>query len=1810
MPVRDLTGILTAPKPQTAAPIKLGGGQTAPQATPAAPPSAPLPFMAESVNKNGNVFYGKGVAGYAKKIFAKVLDPKFFYTPKTKEEKANYETSATQVEKNLEQNLKWSQWAGNIVALSDIAEIVTAGNLGRQENVAGETAKQVVGIATRTLGQSVMAGLDFLSLGAKAVKKTIAVQQGLEDISSTLLPDIPEFDESTHSGRIANALLNITPMASAWNWARVITSGKSFEEVKSNVDRSLAGSEMIYTATWDVQKKNEFIRRYTAGDDGEELALELQNPWVELVGELILDPLNLIGAKIPFTKIHLPGFGKILGLNVGGARIANTADEFFKVADKGLETAFKAGEKAADNIGAIKSVQNMVKTVIDSTVRQASNYNFFAYAADAKATLMNKTVGTTVGMMFAAGKSGDEAIESMKYLRNLQSTDPAIVSKSVAYFANSTLGALPYSKAGVQTAKFLDDMFKKFDDIDGLMKKHAGDMGGLADEVGTRIKNVVDEAYPSINDMIKARDELKVIKKSLDAGRKLDVNLTRMTALAKKLEGVDGYVRLANSVNNRIGRVYAPFNKFFAAVYMGYSPAYAFRNIWSNSVPAMADVGLWTSIKGGVKSVVAAVGGKNVTEMLVESNVAKIKDILGFVPEGALRGVGHAGIEGGAPFLQAAQRSETVMSSQIVLDVVRQEIEHGMRNGALPNTNDLIKLGFSETNASRFVNILMRSDVMGDSKKALSIFRGEISTKSADVFRSLELDRTFKSFLSRINMLDEFDDIRLNAIDEKDFVARTEALMEKARGIASKSGDEMALVGEETLGNGAVVSLQDGAKDVLDGDQINQFTAIVEGWQQVRNKADAAFEKVFNELTRGLPKDVAQGYVDNKNVMKQSLNTASNAMTRFMTDMVYPLSKNKNITVAESLAKAHLSMKMPDGTVKIFDMAKEVTGIDPALLSRGEFTSLLWKWGKQTQSDFWRAWNQDYVEKGYGLIEKIAKETAQNLDEVSASVYQKGGENLLKDAMKSYDNVVEWQNKIDATSFKKAAKDLPKGTTVGGLDATKIEGWTGGNKHLFNAVNKDRVAQGLKPYGTVNDVPFEEAQKAIQKRLVPPLPEGAQPTFARALHENIEGFEAGMKSIVSDTLARWGEKIPLDSLDDTAEAALGNYVKDFDTRMFSVRGKAAVIANETRDFILHDYNKTYADLAFAYLSPYHYWSNRTYAKWLERAIDNPKTIAAYAKWRDANYKANAGMPEFYRYNVKLFGNSDHPLFFNLEATLNPLNGLTGLDFEDPGRRVDWASSMVDDLGKNGVALFTPLNWVMALRLYAKGEEEAARKWMGRAIPQTSPIKAGLTLVQQALGLKAINAGPLIQNNELDPFVNLLDGGLDPYERNRVARALAAMVQDGTISKEDSIDAGNAQSGEIWDEAVKRGVLERAPGQLMSFLGGVGFKSRTEQDALTDKFQDEFYKLIASRDFMSPEDYRNSWDSLKETYPFADTLIISRKGGVERDTAFSYNVLDRMPPGSSFEMLDLVKIRPELVDAFYANKGDMSGWKPQEKQNFMQGMLYLAAMLKMPEIATKQEWNLSKDGYADIVENIKDVYGTDIIDKMSEYYAIKEQNTDKGYDYLTMNPEVQAAIQLKREGILDNPDVYKYYGSIDTVESFYLGNQRAELTRKFGNDIFDKWTQYYSYQQEDALNKQNGVRSNLAKTYYKQHPELAAYSKEKNVMADVTNHAIVSVASILPDQPEIEYREGVEGPQPEGKPTWRDISQMIPDPSLQQIVRNYWEKGIAVPYNASNQLDYLAEQNGLYSGDDLLRLAGEALMQPPVQPSGWWGNIIP
>ncbi|WP_230679183.1 hypothetical protein, partial [Streptococcus pneumoniae] len=71
---------------------------------------------------------------------------------------------------------------------------------------------------------------------------------------------------------------------------------------------------------------------------------------------------------------------------------------------------------------------------------------------------------------------------------------------------------------------------------------------------------------------------------------------------------------------------------------------------------------------------------------------------------------------------------------------------------------------------------------------------------------------------------------------------------------------------------------------------------------------------------------------------------------------------------------------------------------------------------------------------------------------------------------------------------------------------------------------------------------------------------------------------------------------------------------------------------------------------------------------------------------------------------------------------------------------------------------------------------------------------------------------------------------------------------------------------------------------------VGFKARTQNDIQTDKFYDDYRKLISARSVMPETEYRDAWDALKVKYPFMDTLLIGKRAGDDRDTAFAYNVM--------------------------------------------------------------------------------------------------------------------------------------------------------------------------------------------------------------------------------------------------------------------------------------------------------------------------------
>lgn len=758
-------------------------------------------------------------------------------------------------------------------------------------------------------------------------------------------------------------------------------------------------------------------------------------------------------------------------------------------------------------------------------------------------------------------------------------------------------------------------------------------------------------------------------------------------------------------------------------------------------------------------------------------------------------------------------------------------------------------------------------------------------------------------------------------------------------------------------------------------------------------------------------------------------------------------------------------------------------------------------------------------------------------------------------------------------------------------------------EELLGNTGVERAVDTSMPY-------YDDAGNLITpEKPIPPYVEGTMPTVTRQLYENMKGgFKDALESFKNGTLAKWGEKTPIESkLTDEMEGTLSKWAGELERRTVSNRAAAIAIANETRNFILHDYNKTYGDKFASYFLMYHYWPSRTYLKWAERIADTPGTAAAYAKWRSTMEKVHSDQPEFYRYNIpisKLPGLGDGPFFFNLESTLNPLYSLTGVDFNDPAKRVDWMSSAVDDMGKMGFNVSVPLQWAMAFRLYRKGEDEAGRRWLGRAIPATQDVKAMLNLIYSKSGGKVdlmpnISALPGAKYGELDPFVNITSGGtgIDPYEEKRVGRALAAMIQEG-VKPEAAYDALMQQSGALYDEAVLRAINERAPGQVASFFFGTGYKTRTEGDMMVDEFYSKYSQILSMRENISPEDYRQKLNALKDEYPFFDTVLLAKRGGDDRDAAYAYNVIGRLPPGDSYKVLAEVGISGDMVNKFYNDKGDFSTWTEQDKNRFMGAMLDLGATYKLPDGATREEWDAAKTGYQQIREAISTTYGEDVWNTLSTYYDLQDTNADKAADFKADHPEINGALQLKREMILQNPTVYRYYGSFDTVESYFDGKVRSMLAEKFGADITDKQTMYYNLKVESA---------SKARTFLNEHPELKAYWSEKKKLEANQNQAMVDFAKDLPslaDGPQIRedfapanatQEQLANYTQQTNIPDWNEIGGMM-SPGLQDQVVNYWQTGGQQKLSkaAQSELEYVAKKGKYYDADALLRDAGLAL----------------
>jgi hypothetical protein len=707
------------------------------------------------------------------------------------------------------------------------------------------------------------------------------------------------------------------------------------------------------------------------------------------------------------------------------------------------------------------------------------------------------------------------------------------------------------------------------------------------------------------------------------------------------------------------------------------------------------------------------------------------------------------------------------------------------------------------------------------------------------------------------------------------------------------------------------------------------------------------------------------------------------------------------------------------------------------------------------------------------------------------------------------------------------------------------------------------------------------------EELIPPYSIGSTPSASRAWHENLPEIERLFQRVDDGMRQNWGASRPV-VVNDEVEAALKTYLKEADGKIAEARLLASQEANAKADFTLLLYpEKRNLDMALQYVYPYHFWYNRTYMNWMKRSITNPEILAGYARYRETLEKIHAGAPEWWKYSInsdELLGiETDHPLFFNLETTLNPLNGLIGVDFDDPKKRTGWFTTMLQEINKLGPSTWTPWSFATAAALYQRGEDEAAERWAGILIPQTTTLRTLATLATgEPVGAQL-------------PF---FWGGMGPFERRRVGRALTAMDNEGLHGTADLLDAAFNQKGDLWDEAVVRQVTERAPGQLASFFAGAGFRARSQSDIEIDQFYSDWFRFWQNEPNLHPNEVRNGLEQLRQQYPFMDTLLLSRKGGIDRDRAFAYNVLGRIPPAQSDDFAELVGIDERLFSRFYDDKGHIEQWVETDRDRFMSGIIDLAAVLDMPTEATREEWNAARTARVSMQEEAKKIWGDNIWERVDAYFGARTDEGGGGEEaekILAQDPAIGEALDFQAERFMQSPTMAAYYSSIEKVEKYYEGVMWDAIEKELGSDIWDKWDTYWFLVDVDPKE---------ARAYFKANPELERYGELKDEFLPLVKQKAIQIGQLLPEGQGATLRE-IEDEMGLGAQDVREnFPQVTPGDFTTEMIQEALGpaafslaldvlQGDTLPLAAEESLDELAISMGLNGWEDVINLLAQS-----------------
>jgi len=467
------------------------------------------------------------------------------------------------------------------------------------------------------------------------------------------------------------------------------------------------------------------------------------------------------------------------------------------------------------------------------------------------------------------------------------------------------------------------------------------------------------------------------------------------------------------------------------------------------------------------------------------------------------------------------------------------------------------------------------------------------------------------------------------------------------------------------------------------------------------------------------------------------------------------------------------------------------------------------------------------------------------------------------------------------------------------------------------------------------------------------MPDGADATFDASLE--IAEVLARVEADATQTFKNMGrgagagdDLIPPGPYVDEFPEDWRKFFSDLESRHSDTHAVATKYAQRAADWSFLDYNdQRTVDILVKMIFPWGYWHTRSIPRWAQGLVRRPNLLAMYARTKRQIKDFNdndPSVPDWAKDQIIIHPPGfDGSLYWDAEATLVPIHTVFE-SFDDPDREKTVYGTTLEAMGRYGPAVHPLLMMAYAAERALKGDEEGAR-----SLGYIAPITRGFTSVT------GIALEPHLWI--IDPKTGLRKPGVGGTKWNlaKATRHLGWREGEGDISTREALLAATTRTGPVFEEQLHATLLAQRLPALGSILLGVRIRPRfTWEDEIAQASSD--YRLL--RDKVGSKEAAKRVTSEK---PWISTVWMAYDNEANRVSSLAWNVLNRLPPGSSSrDLYAKAGLTSEMMDMFYESGGDISTWDPVDYEIFTVGVIDLAGILKVPDYETALEFRKARD----------------------------------------------------------------------------------------------------------------------------------------------------------------------------------------------------------------------------------------------------------